>query len=82
MWDGPSNIHYFIDFWHASFGGCGGYPIQPKLDLKDKGQTSKPNKYTDTFKSNLTCMFLSVSAKLKKPVLPWDTVYLVNMLKG
>ena len=35
----------------------------PKLNLKDKGQMSKPNEYTDNFKSNLTSMFLSVKAK-------------------
>ena len=31
---------------------------------------SKPNEYTDNFKSNITCIFLSVSAKLKKPLCP------------
>lgn len=33
---------------------------------------SKPNKYTDNIKSNLTYTFLSVSTKLKKQTLcPW-----------
>ena len=27
--------------------------MRPKLNLKDKGQMTKPNKYIDTFKSNL-----------------------------
>ena len=32
---------------------------------------SKPNEYTDNFKSNLTCIFLlSVRAKLKKTICP------------
>ena len=39
--------------------------MRPKLNLKDKGQMTKPNKYTDTFKSNLTCNFF-LSIKLKK----------------
>ena len=41
-----------------------------KLNLKDKDQMSKPNEYTDNFKSNLTCIFPSVRAKLKKPLCP------------
>ena len=44
-------------------GGCGGHPLRPKINLKYKGQMSKPNEYTDNFKSNLTCIFLS---KFKK----------------
>ena len=44
--------------------------MRPKLNLKDKGQISKPNEYTDNFKSNLTCIFLSVRAKLKKTLCP------------
>ena len=61
-------------FGTLSLGGCGGHPKRPKLNLKDKGQMSKPNEYTDNFKSNLTCIFLSVRAKLKKTTLPSDTV--------
>ena len=34
---------------------------------------SKPNEYTDNVKSNSTCIFLSVRAKLKKNILPSDT---------
>ena len=44
----------------------GGHHMRPKLNLKDKGQMSKPNEYTDNFKLNLTCIFLSVRATLKK----------------
>ena len=40
--------------------------MRQKLNLKDKCQISKPNEYTDNVKSNLTCIFLSVRAKLKK----------------
>ena len=53
-----------------SLGGCGGHPMRPKLNLKDKDQMSTPNEYTDNFKSNLTCIFPSVRAKLKKPLCP------------
>ena len=39
-------------FGTLSLGGCGGHPMRSKLNLKDKGQMSKPNEYTDNFKSN------------------------------
>ena len=39
-------------FGTPSLGGCGGHPMRPKLNLKDKVQMSKPNEYTDNFKSN------------------------------
>ena len=57
-------------FGTLSLRGFGGHPMRSKLNLKDKGQMSKPNEYTDNFKSNITCIFLSVSAKLKKPLCP------------
>ena len=44
--------------------------MRPKLNLEHKGQISKPNEYTVNFKSNLTYIFLSVRAKLKKPLCP------------
>ena len=44
--------------------------MRPKLNLEDKDQMSTPNEYTDNFKSNLTCIFPSVRAKLKKPLCP------------
>ena len=65
-------------FGTLSLGGCGGHPMRPKSNLKDlKGQMSEPNEYTDNFKSNLTCIFLSVRAKFKKKYfsLASDTVY-------
>ena len=51
-------------FGTFSLGGCGGHPMRPKLNSKDKGQMLKPNEYPDNVKSNLTCIFLSVRAKL------------------
>ena len=57
-------------FGILSLGGCGGHPMRPKLNLEDKDQMSTPNEYTDNFKSNLTCIFPSVRAKLKKPLCP------------
>ena len=53
-------------FGTLSLGGCGGHPMRPKLNLNDKSQMSTPNEYTNNFRSNLTCLFLSVRAKLKK----------------
>ena len=35
--------------------------MRPELNLKDKSQMSTPNEYTDNFKSNLICIFPSVS---------------------
>ena len=55
-----------LNFGTLSLGGCWGHPMRPKLNLNDKGQISRPDEYTDNFKSNLTCIFLSVRAKLKK----------------
>ena len=40
-------------FSTLSPGGCGGHPMRPELNLKDKSQMSTPNEYTDNFKSNL-----------------------------
>ena len=63
-------------FSTLSLGGCGGHSMRPKLNLKDKIQMSTPNEYTDNFKLNLICKFLSVRAKLKKNTLPSETVYI------
>ena len=60
----------FYWFWHPFSGKLWRPSMRPKLNLKDKGQMSKPNEYTDNFKSNFTCIFLSVRAKLKKPLCP------------
>ena len=57
-------------FGTLSLGGCGGHPMRPKLNLKDKSQMSTPNEYTDNLKSNLICIFLSVRTKSKKPLCP------------
>ena len=70
MWNGSSKTHYFIDFGTLSLGGCGGHPMRPKLNLKDKSQMSTPNEYTDNLKSNLICIFLSVKTKSKKTLCP------------
>ena len=43
---------------------------------------STPDEYTDNLKSNLICIFPSVSAKLKKNTLPSDTVYNAMMLNS
>ena len=59
-----------LSFGTLSLGGCGGHPMRPKLNLKDKSQMSTPDEYTDNFKSNSTCTFLSVRTKLKKPLCP------------
>ena len=56
-------------FGTLSLGGCGGHPMRPKLNLKDKSQMSTPNEYTGNFKSNSTCIFLSVRTKSKKKTL-------------
>ena len=48
-------------FSTLSLGGCGGHPMEPELNSKDKSQMSTPNECTDNFKSNLICIFPSVS---------------------
>ena len=55
--------------------------MRPKLNSKDNGQMSTPNEYTDSFKSNLTCIFLSVMAKSKNPLCPW-TLCTTRDLRG
>ena len=59
-----------LNFGTLSLGGCWGHPLRPKLNLKNKGQISISNEYTDNIKLNLTCIFLSFRAKLKKPLCP------------
>ena len=49
-----------------------------KLNFKNKGQMSTPNEYTDNFKSNLTCIFLSVGTKLKKTLCPRTRCIMLN----
>ena len=59
----PTIILIFSTF---PLGGCRGHLMRPKLNSKDKSQMSTTNEYTDKFKLNLICIFLSVRAKLKK----------------
>ena len=54
--------------------------MRPKLNLKDESQMPTPNEYTDNFKSNLTCIFLSVRAKLKKKNALGPCVNLMDVL--
>ena len=49
-----------------SVGGYWGQPILLFWKLVDETQISKPQEYTDTFKQNLTCIFLSVRGILKE----------------
>ena len=65
-----------LNFGTFSLGGSWGHPMRPKLNLNDKGQISKPNEYTNNFTSYLTCIFLSVRNKLKRNILPSNTVFL------
>ena len=44
------NPPIFLILSSFSLGGCGGHPMRPKLNLKDKSQMSTPNEYTDNFK--------------------------------
>ena len=53
-----------LNFGTLSLGGCLGHLMRPKLNLMEKSQISKPNEYTDNFKSNLIYIFLSVRARL------------------
>ena len=49
-----------------SVRGCWGQPMLLFRKLVDETQISKPQEYTDTFKQNLTCIFLSVRGILKE----------------
>ena len=49
-----------------SVGGCWGQPLLIFWKLVDETQISQPKEYTDAFKQNLTCLFLSVRAILKE----------------
>ena len=69
-------------FSTLSLGGCGGHPMRPKLNLKDKSQMSTPNEYTDNLKSNLICIFLSVRTKSKKPLCPRTQCMFITKKSG
>ena len=72
VWDFLRMSWEFLwNFVTLSLGGCWGHlKLRLRLNLKNKGQISKHSEYTDNFKSNLTCIFLSVRAKLKNPLCP------------
>ena len=55
--------------------------MTPKLNLKNKGQMSRPNEYTDNFKSNLTCIFLFLRAKLKNTFCPRTLCITIDITK-
>ena len=50
----------------VSVGGCWGQPMLLFWKLVDETQMPWPQEYTDTFKQNLTCIFLSVRVNLKE----------------
>ena len=55
-----------LNFSSFSLRGCWGQPMLLFWKLVDETQISKPQEYTDTFKQNLTCIFLSVGGILKE----------------
>ena len=61
---------WFFNFCTFSVGGCWGQPMLLfwKLVLIIKMSTSQD--FKTTFKYNLTCVFLSLRAQLKKPLCP------------
>ena len=50
----------------VSVGGCWGQPMLLFWKLVDETQMPWPQEYTDTFKQNLTCIFLSVRVNSKE----------------
>ena len=46
MWNGSSKPTILLIFGNLSLGSCEGHPMRPKLNLKDKGQMSKPTQIT------------------------------------
>ena len=69
----------FINFWTFSVGGCWGQPmiIFWKSVLKIKISISQD--FKTTFKYNLTCIFLTVRAQLKKPLCLWTPSQCVEL---
>jgi hypothetical protein len=51
-----------LNFSSFSVRGCWGQPMLLFWKLVDETQIPQPQKYTDTFKKNLPCFFLSVRA--------------------
>ena len=60
----------FINFWTFSVGGCWGQPMIFFWKLVLKIKISISQDFKTTFKYSLTCILLSVRAKLKKPLCP------------
>ena len=52
-------------FGTSSVGGCWGQPMLLFWKLVDETQIPQSQIYTDTFKQNLTCIFLPVRANLR-----------------
>ena len=60
--------NYENPFWILALRGCWGQPMLVFWKLVAETQISKPQEYTDTFRQNLTCIFLSARAILKETV--------------
>ena len=58
--------HFTVISGTLSVGGCWGQPMLVFWKLVEESQISKPQKYTNTFKLNLTFIFLSVRVNLKE----------------
>ena len=56
----------FTDIWYHFCQGCWGQCMLVFWKLVDETQISKPQKYTNTFKQTLTCLFLAVRVNLKE----------------
>ena len=67
---GMNHQKYIFSLIYGTFsvGACWGQPMLLFWKLVDETQIRKPQEYTDTFKQNLTCIFLSVRANLKNPL--------------
>ena len=59
---------FLLIYGTLSVGGCWGQPMSLFQKLVDETQISQPQEYTETFRQNLTCIFLSVRAILKETV--------------
>ena len=80
MWNGSSKTHYFIEFWHPFSWRLLRPSHETKIEFKGQRSNGKPNEYTDNLKPNLTCIFLSVRAKLKQAwrfssITSWSQVF-------
>jgi hypothetical protein len=66
LWNGSSKIQIFTDIWYLFCWKL----LRPTYaifwKLVDETQILYPQEYTDTFKQNLTCIFVSLRAILKE----------------